>query len=266
MKNALILAIVGALFSHASYAEIEAIPMPGDNRLVVFPYDPNNTFTILTIPGSVTDITLSPDEKVEALALGDSVQWAVAKTEGHVFVRPLRPSLFTSATLVTDKRTYQITLRSGPLQGKWYQRVSWNYPDLIIFKEQKEASNRAASDAESHRKAAMVVSRGSGVPIENLNFNYQLKGESDFKPTQVFDDGTFTWIRFGRKLQEMPALFIQGEDSKYELVNYITQDEYLKVQRLFGMAVLKLGKEEIEIKNTTLMKSRKTTFSVFGVD
>lgn len=246
-------------FTLNAQAEQMPVPMPGDNRLVNFVFDNNNTYTILTIPDAVTNIQLMPDEKITAMAVGDSIQWIIAKADGHVFVKPTKPNIFTSATIVTDKRAYQLTLRSSPPGGKWYQRVSWTYPDVLIF-QQRIAKESASLEEEIERKLdekrdalkSIVVSDSekSGSPIENLNFNYEIKGNAPFKPKQVFDDGKFTYIVLSDH-QELPALFLKDDDGKYELVNYVRDGEYIKVQRTFRNAVMKLAKKEVTITNTS---------------
>jgi type IV secretion system protein VirB9 len=239
------------------HAEQMPLPMPGDNRLVTFTFDANNTYTVLTIPDAVTNIQLMADEKITAMAVGDSIQWIIAKADGHVFVKPTKPNIFTSATIVTDKRSYQLTLRSSPPGGKWYQRVSWNYPDVLVYqqklvKETKSVEEEIEQKLEEKRQAleSIVVSDQDqkGYPVENLNFNYDVKGNAPFRPKQVFDDGKFTYIAL-TNYQELPALFLKDEKGKFELVNYIRDGNYLKVQRTFKSAVLKLGNREVMITN-----------------
>ncbi|MDE3208753.1 MAG: TrbG/VirB9 family P-type conjugative transfer protein, partial [Pseudomonadota bacterium] len=92
-------------------------------KLVVFHYDANRAYTLYTRPGAVTDLELPAGETVQAMALGDSVQWVVEQSPGHVFIKPVRQGLFTSATLVTSRRTYQLILRSLKPEGVWFQRV-----------------------------------------------------------------------------------------------------------------------------------------------
>jgi len=191
------------------------------------------------------------------MAVGDSIQWIIAKADGHVFVKPTKPNIFTSATIVTDKRSYQLTLRSSPPGGKWYQRVSWNYPDVLVYqqklvKETKSVEEEIEQKLEEKRQAleSIVVSDQDqkGYPVENLNFNYDVKGNAPFRPKQVFDDGKFTYIAL-TNYQELPALFLKDEKGKFELVNYIRDGNYLKVQRTFKSAVLKLGNREVMITN-----------------
>ena len=185
IKNILaVITLIG--ISGGAWAESQSISMPGDAKLVVFSYDENNTFTVLAMPGNITDIQLNEGEKVTALAMGDSVQWVTAKTDSHIFIKPTRSNIYTSATLVTDQRTYQLTLRASPDGGKWYQRVSWKYPELIIMKQSEvEAQAKAqkiASDAilaeEKKRQAdsmAITISKAPGNPVESLNFDYTVQ-------------------------------------------------------------------------------------------
>ncbi len=106
----------------------------GSSHIQHFRYDPEASFAIVALPGVPTDLQLAPDEHVTGFALGDTVQWLVEELAGHVFVKPLKPALFTAGTLVTDRRTYQLTLKSVLAGDDWMQRVTWVYPDLIVLR------------------------------------------------------------------------------------------------------------------------------------
>ena len=183
------------------------------------------------------------------MALGDTAQWMVSDTPGHVFIKPLHPDIVTSGTLVTNKRTYQLSLRSSPEDGKYYQRVSWQYPDLIVLRTQQAARVKETIDTERNRLEATVVS--GDVNMENVNFDYDVDGKADWRPSQVFDDGKFTWIRLG-KTQDLPAVFSINDDGKAELVNTNIRGEYIVVQRILPRILLKLGKTEVRIVNRKL--------------
>lgn len=247
---ALVASLVGA---KPAVAEVGAIPLPGDNRLVVYTYDANNTYTILARPKSVTNIALNPGENIVALAVGDTTQWVITKTTGHVFLKPIQPDIATTATLVTDQRTYQLTLRSSPENGKFYQRVSWNYPDILIYEREQRAIVQKRTDAERERLASTIAS--PGVNLEKLNWDYKVSGDAPFKPQQVFDDGKFTWIMLP-KVQEIPAVFMMsGDSTKGELLNYNLRGQYMVIQRLVPEIMLKLGEKEIRIVNNSMNTS-----------
>lgn len=278
LKNCLLaFALVGSVSApFISHAESQSISMPGDVKLVVFNYDANDTFTVLSLPGNITDIQLNEGEKITALALGDSVQWITAKADGHIFIKPTKPNIFTSATLVTDQRTYQMTLRSSPEGGKWYQRVSWKYPELIVMRQSaQEAQEKAqviaaeAIKAEEKKRQAdaisTTVSRAPGNPVENLNFDYTVTGDSEFKPSQVFDDGKMTWLRLDIKAQEWPATFIVDENNITEVINPLRDGQFIKVTRLFKKCVLKLKNKEVIIINNAYPLSKPVNNTVYGV-
>jgi P-type conjugative transfer protein TrbG len=225
--------------SAASHAESEAVAMPGDNHLVVFRYDPNNTFTIYSIPGAPTDIQLGSDEKITGFALGDTVQWLIEELPGHLFVKPLKPDLFTAGTLVTDRRVYQLAFRSLAPHGRWYQKVSWNYPESGFIRNAGAQGSTASSATTSE------IPPVDQLDPAHLNFAYDVLGEADFRPEAVFDDGRFTWLRV-RSPQALPALFmVDGEGVR--LVNYVIKGEYFVVQRLMPEVLLKLGKTEVRV-------------------
>lgn len=251
MKNrlsllpAVLLALGAACLVPPAQADIKPIPMPADARLVEFPYEPNDTFIVLTRPKSITDIVLHQDEDVLGLALGDTFQWQVKEAKGHIFVKPLRPNLSTSVTLVTTARTYQFTLQSSPEDGAWYQRVSFTYPQLLVIERERQAAVRRTNEAEQARLDNQLAS--PRLSPENLNFEYAISGDASFKPVQVFDDGKFTWVRMP-KTQDMPAFFMVAEDGGIELINTHLRGDYVVVQRLVNKLLLKLGKTEVKVE------------------
>lgn len=231
-----------------AYADIKAMPMPADAKLVEFNFEPNDTFVVLTRPKSVTDIVLHPDEEIVALALGDTFQWQTKDTKGHVFVKPVRPNITTSVTLVTTARTYQFTLQASPEDGKWYQRVSFSYPQLMVIERERAEGARRIVEAEKSRLDAQVAS--SGVAVDKLNWEYSVKGKAKFAPTQVFDDGKFTWLRMP-KSQDMPAFFLVAPNGDYELLNTHLKGDYVVIQRTLDKVALKLGEEEVIVQRNS---------------
>ncbi len=205
----------------------------GDPRLVSFTYDADTTYTILAIPGVPTDIQLAPGEKITGFALGDTIQWVVEELPGHVFIKPIKPELFTAGTLVTDRRVYQLVFRSTTLQGHWMQKVSWREPPTSLT---------------TPLVGAMAPESGKGPEVlspATRHCDYDIEGEADFKPLSVCDDGRFTWIQMSSP-QALPALF-RVDDKEAVLVNYIIQGNYFMVQRLMPEILLKLGNAEVRI-------------------
>ncbi|OGT89801.1 MAG: hypothetical protein A2286_03965 [Gammaproteobacteria bacterium RIFOXYA12_FULL_61_12] len=220
-------------------AAMEPSQFPQETRLVRFVFDENRTFDVLTQPNAITDIKMSSGETLVAFALGDTVQWVYDQAPGHIFIKPSRENLYTSATLVTDKRTYQLQLRSMPADGNWYQRVSWEYPSLVVA--------RAGVTEQSVAPTANAEAGDIASP-DKLSFGYRVKGKAPFTPTNIFDDGERTWLRLPHGIQDTPAAFIR-ENGKLVLVNYSMRGDYMVVQRVIDELVLKAGKSEVVVKS-----------------
>jgi P-type conjugative transfer protein VirB9 len=243
-----------AFVTSVANAELVATPLPGDARLVQFEYDEDNTFLVLSRPKAVTHIEFGADERIRTVAGGDTKYWELTPTQDrrNLFVKPVYDQLETSMTVITDKRSYQFVLRSTGPGAKWYQRVTWRYGQTMLV-ELKADEERTAAAAKAERAAAEhkdAQTLAVGIAPEDLRFGYQLTGEAPFKPTSIFDDQKFTWIRMPSNIQELPALFGAADGSELAIVNYVVKGDYLIAQRVMEQGVLKLGKQEVRFTRT----------------
>ena len=88
-----------------------------------------------------------------------------------------------------------------------------------------------------------------GYNLQGAHILYGIEGDADFRPTQVFDDGTHTYIRLPERLQELPALFMLTPDTgETALVNYAVSEPYLIVQRTMERFLLQLGKAKVTVR------------------
>ena len=140
MIKRLLLAALLCIASASGFSQQQATPVNGDSRLVTFEYDADQTYLILTRPKTITHIQLRPDERVTTVVAGDTSNFTlvVSANRNNILIRPKYENLTTSVTLITNERNYPIMLRSTVENtGKWYQRVTWNFQDLIIQEDRK---------------------------------------------------------------------------------------------------------------------------------
>lgn len=256
----LIVCLVLCLLAPAVHAEVKPLTSPGDPKLVVFPFDANNSYRILTRPRSVTNIELSPDERVKILALGDTVSWQAADRDNHVFIKPTYPNQTASGTLVTNRRTYQLLLQAGSETDKFYQRVTFSYPD-VIARERADADRAKLTPADQLPVGDRLprVERANPLATSDpadLQFTYEVTGIAAFKPHQIYDDGKSTYIKLDSNLVDMPALFRLRDGKDLELVEYANRNNLLIVGRVLEAGVLKLGETEVRFHNTKLLRKR----------
>lgn len=239
-----------------------------DTRLVLYYYDPNLTYGIKAKDGLYTNIEIAKDDVIKGFYLSDTTRWKfnVAGDKRRLFIKPVASDLFTSATLVTEKRVYELTFAST--QGdEWYQRVTWNYPadhasempdeiDVGVY-ENSLLSNPASKDKAKPDASSAPLRTGPQYEEEVLNgtvnpsslsFDYRTEGEAPFKPVNIFDDGRFTWLRLDKKLQDMPAIFLLSEGGKKtEVINYTIHKDYVLISRMVDGLLLKLGDQEVKV-------------------
>lgn len=242
----------------------DASPVNPKTRLVVFNYDPNLSYQIVGLDGVYTHIDLRPGEVVQGLYLSDTTRWRhhVAANKERIFLKPTAPGLFNTATLVTNKRVYELTFTSVSADAPWYQRVRWSIPDESavpldqatgVFEEKDPAAGAKNADRALIDALAAMNGAGAGaspaagrVAPDKLNFSYKIEGDAAFKPRVVFDDGKFTWIQVSGH-QDMPAVFSINKSGTHEVINYTVNGDYIVITRVLDGLLLKLGSDEVRV-------------------
>jgi type IV secretion system protein VirB9 len=219
------------------------------NAIMQYDFAPGALFQVYTAPLRITDIAIQPNEQLTGPpAIGDTVRWVIAPgrsisaglTQRHIYVKPTRPGLHTTLTITTDKRTYLIELHS--FKDTYMAAVTWRYPqdELGAFEE---------ASALAERQDKIITS--PNVQLDAVRFDYRVEvksGRPAWTPSQVFDDGRKTFIRFPPEMltREAPALFVLSA-SEIQLVNYRVKNEFYIVDRLFDQAELRVGTDGQEI-------------------
>lgn len=270
-----------ALCGVQAHAELQATPLPGDARLVEYQYDEDNTYLVYSKPRAVTHVMLPDGETVVTAAAGDTGQWEIRPTgdRRHLFIKPKLAGLSTSLTLISSKRSYQMILRSTGEGGKWYQRVSWAVPEMLLQDlSASQASGSTQSPQQSRSEESGEVGSGDAAELRlnpaNLRYGYTIEGDAPFRPTEAFDDGRFVWLRMPDAMQELPVLFVE-DAGEIVLANILVKEfasdrpgvagvrggkaSFIIVQRLAASVVLKIGEKEVRVR-----REAKSGFLGFG--
>jgi type IV secretion system protein TrbG len=228
----------------------------------IYPYTPGALYRLYAAPEQVSDIGLQPGEQLVAISAGDTVRWVVGDTTSgagdakqvHVLVKPFAADLKTNLIITTDRRTYHVALESTAHTSM--AAVSWTYPQdrLVMLKQQN-------AQADQDRPI------DQGVALDKLQFRYAITGDDPpWKPVRAFDDGSKVYIEFPARIDqgEAPPLFVVGPTGDSELVNYRVRGNYYVVDRLFGAAELRLGKDPQQVVRISRTDASKQTASWFG--
>lgn len=223
--------------------------------------------SIVTAPLRTTDIQLEVGEKIRDIQIGDAVRWQVSpsvsgsgSTEtSHIIIKPTDVGLETTIFIYTDKRPYHLHVISR--KKDYMPIVSFEYPDQTKAKWDAYYKQKAAVEDS---KKIVVEDNAPARNLAALDFDYQVKGNVDWKPVRVYNDGVQTYIQMPEKMKftEAPALMVLDNVKGEQIVNYRLKDDRFIVDKLFDHAELIIGvgddQEKVEIIRTasTVMKNQ----------
>ncbi len=196
----------------------------------------------------VCDVQLQPGEQVQSINLGDAVRWSVepaltgtgANAIQHLIIKPRGIGLQTTLLVTTDRRTYNILLRSH--KTKFMPRVTFTYPEDSMAKweaiKQQVQQERVANTLPETKEY-----------LGDLDFDYIVSGKAKWKPIRVYNDGRKTIIQMPQTMAqtESPSLLVvrhtPGWFNKDEqvMVNYRVQGDRYIVDSVFDEAIMIAG-------------------------
>lgn len=206
-----------------------------DPRIRVVNYSPNRIISLRGHLGYQMLIEFDPSERIENVAIGDSVAWQVTPNRAAtmLFLKPVVADVSTNMTVVTTLRRYSFDLRAlqptGPTDPAIIYTVRFNYPQAPMA----VAPVRAAPKASAPRP---------------VNTKYTVRGSDRFDGVRIFDDGVVTYFQIPTDV-ETPAIFVLDHRGEEELVNAQTRPPYVVVDQLARGFLLRSGRHKARVQN-----------------
>lgn len=228
MKRSLFLAL-----ALASVARAEVTPMPGtsDPHIQAVDYDPNQVVRLKTAPGYALTIELSPDERIETVAIGTSAGWQVTanKRADHLFIKQDPGAADTNLTVITDSRRYAFSLAPGygPDPQIPYM-LRFTYPG---------------------------ISSAPSVEVRQSLATYRFSGAKALRPVEMTDDGQATSIRWADEL-DLPAVYAIDAHGRESIVNGAMRDGHFVVDAISPRFVFRSGRDRTVAIRQTGRKNR----------
>lgn len=239
MIKKLLLATFISGLSFATFAESTPVSKGVDGRIQSIQYNPNDVVKIYAKAGIATHIVLNSDETYQTHAFGDSDAWLFTKSGNHIFIKPKVVNGSTNLVVVTDRRVYNFYIQYS---NKDTFQVQFTYPEQIAEKaRQKDAENLLAS----------FKTRFEG---KRINLAYKMKGSSVVAPTNIWDDGTFTYFKFGNNT-DLPAIYAldsKGDESLYNRTVFGNKNDIIMVHGISPKWRLRIGAYALDINNDAL--------------
>jgi type IV secretion system protein VirB9 len=218
-----------------------AVPpaLAADPRVHSVVFEPDSVVTFTGQPGYQSAIRFGPDERIENVAVGDSVAWQVTpnKRGDHLFVKPMVAGARSNMTVVTTRRTYLFDLRA-PRGAQPVYALSFRYPAY--------PAPGAVQPPPPEAPVALAALAARPVAPPVLNFGWVPKGAKSLRPLRAFDDGKSVFLSWPEGLP-LPAVLVATSDKSEGPVNYRVEGPYIVVDGLPGELILRRGKERATV-------------------
>lgn len=243
MKKLLISALTAnAILFSSAYVHAESMPLTrgSDKRVQYVSYNPDDVVKINAKAGIATHIVLNPDETYQTHAFGDSEAWTFAAFNNSIFIKPKIQNGTTNLIVVTDRRTYNFFV---DYTNKDTFEVKFNYPAEEQAKAQSKARAKHAENELSELKNRFINKR--------INLAYKMRGATDISPINAWDDGTFTYFKFGNNT-ELPAIYAVNDKDEETLFNRTVLGNTSNIVMLHGISNkwrLRIGSSALDVHN-----------------
>jgi type IV secretion system protein VirB9 len=209
-----------------------------DSRVLERYYSPETVYPIPAIMGIQTAIIFGEEERIENIAIGDGANWQVTpnKRANILFIKPMATKKLTNLTVVTNRRSYLFELNSANQKASPIFTLRFIYPPEPVEPEIPDLTKIPAE----------AMSESNAVRAPKINFKWVKSGKEKLWPSEVFDDGTLTYLRWPKDVSP-PAIYAIGADGTESLVNQLVQNDYFVVDFVPSALMLRLGKAKARI-------------------
>ena len=202
-------------------APAESIPRsgPNDQRVRIATYQDGQVFRLNVSLTHVTTVEFGEGESIRSIIAGDTVGFEIDGVPGgRAFaIKPLARGVHTNVTVYTNRRSYYFNVQE--VSSPTFYVVQFRYPG-------------------DNRRPANAIAQAAP------NTNYGASARTEFTPTRVWDDGTFTYFAFPKNAP-IPAIFRYAGGRERTVNTGAVEDGVIRVSGVNGQWVLRLGEEVV---------------------
>ncbi|MCY1287563.1 Type IV secretion system protein virB9 [compost metagenome] len=249
---ALCMAIASMLAAALAGAETMGRGSYLDDRVQTATYSADDVYRVQAVVGRTALVQLQYDESVNSdqglMVTGDPTAWSIGVNQrGNLIgIKPTtadEPN--TNLIISTDRRTYVLELKLVPKVADSTYLLRWNYPEL--------------------KKAALPVRTFNDNPCAcgRRNTAYRKQGDLELSPTEVWDNGTFTCLRFAAS-SPRPVLYQVLPDGTETLANTRPVGDVLVVHGLSKEFRLRLNDQVLALQTRQIGASHNYNGTTTG--
>jgi type IV secretion system protein VirB9 len=220
---------------------VPAHAAPADTRVRSVPFTPGKVVRFVGKPGFQSSIRFAEDERIENVAVGDSVAWQVTpnKRGNYLFIKPLVSGARSNLMVITDQRTYLFDLEASR-GGQPIYALSFNYP-AYPAPGSIEPPVPPAPPVQQVVTATLMPPQ----PVK-LDFAWSINGARSLRPSRVFNDAAAVYLRWPENVA-LPAILVPAPDGTESPVSYKMQGGYIVVEGRPQQIIIRRGRERVTV-------------------
>lgn len=213
------LTFIMGLFCAPALAEIQPRQGQHDTRVRQASYQDGQVYSIRTSLTHVTSIEFGRGEVIRSIIAGDTEGFLLDGVPGgQAFaIKPVTRGAHTNITVYTNQHSYYFNVSEA--SSPTFYVIRFTYPETT-----RAARQIIASEAPNHA--------------------YGVSERSEITPSEIWDDGTFTYFRFERNAP-VPAIFRWSSGTERSVNALAQPDGVIRVTGVNARWVLRLGEQEI---------------------
>ena len=208
----------------AAFAETSPKAGPHDSRVRYARWVDGQVYRLNTALTRVTSVEFGPGETIKSIIAGDTVSFNFDGVPGGsaFVIKPTAAGVSTNITVYTNKRSYYFyAVDSSKAE---YFAIRFTYPN---------SGGGSVPENKTVRRTAP-------------NYDYGADRVNSVTPTQVWDDGAYTYFKF-RNVGEMPAIFKVAAGVETSVNSSTMTDGTVRVSGISPFWIVRLGKSETTI-------------------
>ncbi|SEF12981.1 type IV secretion system protein VirB9 [Burkholderia sp. WP9] len=230
-------------------------------------YDPDQAYRVATMPGRVVMIQFEPGEHIinSGEGIGDARAWHVAINDSGAMLKPGAPQPETNLVLVTNRRTYSLSLVDVSVSQPATWMLRFDYPDTRAKAASAQQRRQATVSAALGSQQTSQQGNGPAVPasiansagvakadpvtsVPAANIQYMMRGDRALAPTALWDDGRFTYFKYATA-RDLPTIFTKLPDGGEATANFHMEGDTVVVHEVSKSFVIRYGQAVLGIRN-----------------
>lgn len=247
--------------------------LSSDRRIRTFEYDADRIYVIRARYGYQTNIEFSRTEEIQTISVGDRSLWQIVPAGHRLFIRPMDENMTTNMTIITSKRSYQFDLKADAVDDKapiiYVARFDYPKPKTARPAPQGWPANAPFAEPSMQTAGAYPtpLAADGTVPPEQAptygsapnaatpgsparpNFDYTYSGMDSIAPSQVYDDGTNTYMQFADMNAKMPDVYFITPEGMEKLARSKVRNDTLVIEGVASELMIKTPEGKVFIYN-----------------